>query len=111
MFFISAVAFLHYGYDSYEGFTPFGPKKEIDIWTSIPGFVVSGFLVGLGTKLGNGCTSGHGLCGIPRLSLRSIVAVCTFLFTGIGISTFGYYYGLGPLVNSKEYNIAIKVDH
>jgi hypothetical protein len=36
--------------------------------------------------MSNGCTSGHGLCGIPRFSIRSIVAVCTFLFTAIGIS-------------------------
>ncbi|CAN0345630.1 unnamed protein product, partial [Scytosiphon promiscuus] len=43
------------------------------------GYVVAGFLVGLGTRLGNGCTSGHGLCGLPRLSRRSIVAVLTFL--------------------------------
>lgn len=39
------------------------------------GFVIGGFLVGMGTKMGNGCTSGHGVCGIPRLSLRSITAV------------------------------------
>lgn len=43
------------------------------------GFIVSGFLVGLGTRLSNGCTSGHGLCGLPRLSRRSIVATLTFL--------------------------------
>ncbi|CAN0193969.1 unnamed protein product, partial [Hapterophycus canaliculatus] len=43
------------------------------------GYVVAGFLVGLGTRLGNGCTSGHGLCGLPRLSRRSIVATLTFL--------------------------------
>lgn len=39
------------------------------------GFALSGLLVGFGTKLGNGCTSGHGLCGLPRFSLRSFVAV------------------------------------
>ncbi|CAM9426106.1 unnamed protein product, partial [Ectocarpus fasciculatus] len=43
------------------------------------GYVVAGFLVGLGTRLGSGCTSGHGLCGLPRLSRRSIVATLTFL--------------------------------
>ncbi|CAN0436033.1 unnamed protein product, partial [Ectocarpus sp. 13 AM-2016] len=37
-------------------------------------YAVAGFLVGLGTRLGSGCTSGHGLCGLPRLSRRSIVA-------------------------------------
>ncbi|CAM9689936.1 unnamed protein product [Ascophyllum nodosum] len=47
------------------------------------GLVVSGCLVGLGTRLGSGCTSGHGLCGLPRLSRRSLVAVLTFLTSGI----------------------------
>lgn len=44
--------------------------------------VVGGFLVGVGTRLGNGCTSGHGVCGLGRLSSRSLVAVLTFLTTG-----------------------------
>lgn len=63
---------------------------------------MSGFLVGFGTKLSNGCTSGHGLCGIPRISLRSIVAVSTFLFTAVTVSTFGYWRGLGPLTNNPK---------
>ncbi len=41
--------------------------------------VVSGLLVGFGTRLGNGCTSGHGICGIARLSPRSIAATMTFM--------------------------------
>jgi hypothetical protein len=44
--------------------------------------VVAGVLVGVGTRLGKGCTSGHGLCGIARLSRRSIVATCIFMTTG-----------------------------
>ncbi len=43
---------------------------------------LAGLLVGVGTRLGNGCTSGHGVCGLSRLSLRSLVAVCTFMATG-----------------------------
>lgn len=43
---------------------------------------VAGLLVGIGTRLGNGCTSGHGVCGLSRLSFRSLVAVMTFMFTG-----------------------------
>ena len=42
----------------------------------------AGLLVGLGTRIGNGCTSGHGVCGISRLSLRGIVATCTFIAAG-----------------------------
>ena len=45
--------------------------------------ILGGFLVGVGTRLGNGCTSGHGVCGLGRLSLRSLVAVLTFLTTAM----------------------------
>lgn len=41
--------------------------------------IAAGLLVGFGTRLGNGCTSGHGVCGIPRLSMRSILATVTFM--------------------------------
>ena len=41
--------------------------------------------------MGNGCTSGHAVCGIPRLSKRSIVATMTFMGTGIAMATFRYY--------------------
>jgi uncharacterized membrane protein YedE/YeeE len=44
--------------------------------------VIGGLLVGIGTRVGNGCTSGHGVCGLGRLSGRSLAAVLTFLFTG-----------------------------
>lgn len=53
--------------------------------------LVSGFLVGLGTKIGNGCTSGHGVCGLPRFSKRSFVAVACFLSSSIGIATLRYH--------------------
>lgn len=71
-------------------------------YTTWPGFVLAGFLVGFGTKMSNGCTSGHGLCGIPRFSIRSIVAVCTFLTVAVGISTLSWYVGLGPFVNDTD---------
>lgn len=41
--------------------------------------VLAGLLVGFGTRMGNGCTSGHGICGLARLSPRSLAAVCTFM--------------------------------
>lgn len=44
--------------------------------------MLGGFLVGFGTRMGNGCTSGHGVCGLGRLSGRSLAAVVTFLATG-----------------------------
>ena len=45
--------------------------------------IIGGFLVGFGTRLGNGCTSGHGVCGLGRLSFRSLMAVITFMITAI----------------------------
>ena len=45
--------------------------------------IVAGFLVGFGTRIGSGCTSGHGICGLARLSLRSLLAVLVFLASGI----------------------------
>jgi uncharacterized membrane protein YedE/YeeE len=48
-----------------------------------PIVVIAGLLVGFGTRLGNGCTSGHGICGIARLSPRSIVATATFMATAM----------------------------
>lgn len=46
-------------------------------------YVIAGFLVGFGTLLGNGCTSGHGVCGISRFSPRSIIATVLFISSGI----------------------------
>jgi uncharacterized membrane protein YedE/YeeE len=48
-----------------------------------PFVIAGGLLVGFGTRLGSGCTSGHGVCGIGRLSTRSIIATVTFMTTGI----------------------------
>jgi len=55
------------------------PSIEID-WGSI---VVGGLLVGMGTKIGSGCTSGHGVCGVGRFSARSVVAVVVFMSVGV----------------------------
>ena len=52
---------------------------------SLPIVAISGVLVGIGTRLSNGCTSGHGLCGTSRLSKRSIIA--TAVFFGVGVVT------------------------
>ena len=59
---------------------------------SLPGFVLAGFLVGFGAKMANGCTSGHGICGVPRLSKRSLVAITLFLIFGTLMSTIRYYH-------------------
>ena len=50
---------------------------------SNPALILAGLLVGFGSRMGNGCTSGHGICGLGRLEPRSVVAVLTFMVTGI----------------------------
>ncbi len=59
----------------------------IEIVASPPVVALGGLLVGFGTRLGHGCTSGHGVCGIARLSPRSIVATLTFLITA-GVTVY-----------------------
>jgi uncharacterized protein len=55
---------------------------DFGIIRSPAALALAGLLVGFGTRLGNGCTSGHGVCGVSRLSARSIVATVTFIATG-----------------------------
>ncbi|MBP1849155.1 YeeE/YedE family protein [Rhizobium halophytocola] len=52
---------------------------NLTITSSLPLLVVGGLLTGFGTRLGSGCTSGHGVCGLARLSPRSMVATATFM--------------------------------
>ena len=55
---------------------------DFGIIRPLPMLTIAGLLVGFGTRLGSGCTSGHGVCGVSRLSARSLVATATFIFTG-----------------------------
>ena len=71
---------------------------------SVPGFLIAGFLVGFGAKMANGCTSGHGVCGLPRLSKRSIVAIILFMIFGIITATIRYYVPFF-VPNSYAYNV------
>ena len=58
-------------------------KPQVVVDASYPALVVGGLLVGIGTRYGAGCTSGHGVCGISRLSPRSIVATLSFMAAGV----------------------------
>ena len=58
----------------------FLPKVQID--ANYPVLIVAGLLVGIGTRYGSGCTSGHGVCGLSRRSTRSMVATITFMLAG-----------------------------
>jgi uncharacterized protein len=61
---------------------------------SVPIAIFAGLLVGFGTRLANGCTSGHGVCGLSRFSTRSLAATITFMATG-ALSTFVVQHLLG----------------
>jgi uncharacterized protein len=58
-----------------------GGMPEITVPVSMPMLLIGGFIVGIGVTYGSGCTSGHGVCGMARLSPRSIVATLTFMAT------------------------------
>src|SRR5262245_47950198 len=60
-----------------------GRLPEQTIGAGMPVLVVAGVLVGFGSVWGNGCTSGHGVCGLSRLSVRSLVATLTFMATAV----------------------------
>lgn len=66
---------------------------SVTINASVPTLIIAGLLVGFGTRMGSGCTSGHGVLGLSRLSPRSIAAVAAFLISGIAtvflMRTFG----------------------
>ena len=64
-------------------FIIFFKELKSEMVTNTALLVLSGFLVGLGTSLGNGCTSGHGICGLSRFSIRSIVATFIFVISGM----------------------------
>lgn len=70
-----------------ELFMNFTGRSEIIV-------LIAGLFVGYGTVLGSGCTSGHGVCGISRFSVRSLLATMTFIFFGIlSVQLFRYLWG------------------
>lgn len=66
----------------------------INVEAGYPALIVAGLLVGIGTRYGSGCTSGHGVCGLSRLSPRSLVATLTFMATGF-VTVFLIRHALG----------------
>ncbi len=70
------------------------PEAAILIAAPTPVLIVGGLLVGLGTVVGGGCTSGHGVCGLSRLSARSLVATLAFMLTAV-ITVFVVRHVLG----------------
>ncbi|EPL9569174.1 YeeE/YedE family protein [Providencia rettgeri] len=68
---------------------------EVNIAASTPVLIIAGLLVGFGTRLGSGCTSGHGICGMARFSRRSIVAVLIFMVVAFVTVAISNHFGLG----------------
>lgn len=71
-----------------------GQMPTIDVPASTPLLLLGGFLVGIGVTLGSGCTSGHGVCGMARLSPRSFAATATFMLT-TGLTVYVMRHILG----------------
>lgn len=75
-------------------FSLFFPLPDITVQTSWPMIIVAGLLVGIGSRLGSGCTSGHGVCGLSRFSKRSLAATLTFMAVGVITATLtGFWLG------------------
>ena len=64
-------------------YTVFYPIPSAEITSNNLMIVMGGLLVGFGSRLGSGCTSGHGVCGVARLSVRSLIATTTFILFGV----------------------------
>ncbi|EUD11351.1 YeeE/YedE family protein [Providencia alcalifaciens] len=75
-------------------FTAFVYAPEVTITTSTPLLIAAGLLVGFGTRLGGGCTSGHGICGMARFSRRSIIAVVIFMLVAFITVAVINHFGL-----------------
>ncbi len=74
-------------------FLPAPPRAQTG---PTPLLIVAGLLVGFGTRVGNGCTSGHGVCGLARLSKRSLVAVVTFIAAAIATAFVMNHVSVSP---------------
>lgn len=72
----------------------FAPLPEIQLSASFAWMLAAGLVVGVGVKLGSGCTSGHGVCGLARLSPRSLAATLSFMAAGF-ITVWLLRHGLG----------------
>lgn len=81
LMFVIGMAITTWLYSLFVGF------PELEMGQPLWKIIVAGLLVGFGTRLGSGCTSGHGICGISRLSGRSITATILFLFSGVVTAT------------------------
>ncbi|CUH82650.1 YeeE/YedE family protein [Tropicibacter naphthalenivorans] len=74
---------------------PFYRSVDTHLTDNYYALIAAGLLVGVGTRIANGCTSGHGVCGMSRLSIRGIVATCCYILAGgIGVIIFRHILGV-----------------
>lgn len=74
----------------------FHPLPPIELSVGVPGLILAGLLVGIGTRMGSGCTSGHGVCGLARFSKRSLAATVTFMAAGmLTVFITRHVFGMG----------------
>lgn len=79
------------------GFVALAGAPQITVTHSVGALVASGLIVGIGVRRANGCTSGHGVCGMSRLSLRSIAATLTFMAaTAATVAALRHGLGVAP---------------
>lgn len=94
-------------YYNFSGHYMFGIKVlEYETNINIVSWILGGLLIGLGVRWSGGCTSGHGVCGLPRYSKRSLIAVCIFM--GFGIATASINAAIGPLPPLLKFDQASK---
>lgn len=77
-------------------FVPLYDEVDTHLTDNMVAIVAAGLLVGIGTRIANGCTSGHGVCGISRFSLRGIVATVFYIFAG-GVTIVLFRHVLGVI--------------
>lgn len=70
-------------------------QPDIAVTSSVPLIIAGGLLVGFGTRMGNGCTSGHGVCGVSRLSPRSLAATASFMLAGFAVVVMARHLVVG----------------
>lgn len=78
------------------------PNFPTPLGLSMQTFALAGLTVGVGTRLGNGCTSGHGICGLARFSMRSLVGTCCFMLTGVITAIAGRSWSLDGYVGNDD---------
>lgn len=109
LFFLVAFGVTANIYQVLSGGSPQIKEQQTESFVSLYGLAIAGFFIGYGTKLSNGCTTGHGICGMARFSTRSIVSVLIFMGLGFvtatmidSVSAFYFLRGAPPMTEPTK---------